>query len=73
MVAAEDSPVSGVKLEYLPPYSPDLNPIELSFSKIKAILKRHRVENGGRNPVLRACDEVTVRDIQGFYQHAGYL
>ncbi|KAF5337894.1 hypothetical protein D9611_014776 [Ephemerocybe angulata] len=31
----------GVRLEYLPPYSPDLNPIEEAFSKIKAFIRRH--------------------------------
>jgi len=33
---------SGVRVEYLPPYSPDLNPIEEAFSKIKHFLRRHQ-------------------------------
>jgi len=31
---------SGAKLLYLPPYSPELNPIELAFSKLKSLLRR---------------------------------
>src|SRR5277367_6586952 len=31
----------GVRVEYLPPYSPDLNPIEEAFSKINAFIRRH--------------------------------
>jgi hypothetical protein len=33
---------AGVRLEYLPPYSPDLNPIETSFSVLKSWIKRHQ-------------------------------
>ena len=33
---------SGIKLEYLPPYSPDFNPIEYSFSVIKKAMQRYR-------------------------------
>lgn len=31
----------GVELEYLPPYSPDLNPIEESFAELKAWMRKH--------------------------------
>jgi transposase len=33
---------AGVRVEYLPPYSPDLNPIEEAFSKIKSFIRRNR-------------------------------
>ena len=33
---------AGVRLEYLPPYSPDLNPIETSFAVLKAWIRRHQ-------------------------------
>ena len=33
----------GVKVLYLPPYSPDLNPIEMCFSKIKSILRKEKI------------------------------
>src|SRR5207237_1618964 len=35
---------AGYRLEYLPPYSPDFNPIERSFHDLKAYIKRHRQE-----------------------------
>lgn len=39
---AEMCEQAGVRLEYLPPYSPDLNPIETSFATLKAWIKRHQ-------------------------------
>jgi len=35
---------AGIKLAYLPPYSPDLNPIEEAFTELKAWCKRHHKE-----------------------------
>lgn len=35
---------SGMRIEFLPPYSPDMNPIELCFSGMKAWMKRHSTE-----------------------------
>jgi transposase len=40
---------TGASLLYLPPYSPDLNPIELFFAKLKAYLKAHKPDS---NPAL---------------------
>jgi transposase len=40
---------AGAKLLYLPPYSPDFNPIENAFAKLKALLRKRRSEP------LRAC------------------
>jgi transposase len=64
----------GCKLLFLPPYSPDLNPIEEAFSKVKRLLRRA----GARTcEVLletmgRALDAVTNRDARGFFEHRGY-
>lgn len=64
----------GCELHYLPPYSPDLNPIEQAFAKLKASLRRA----GARTfEVLveamgRALDEITNRDASGFFGHCGY-
>ena len=41
----------GCKLEYLPPYSPDFNPIEFSFSVIKKLLKSRYQPRGDETPV----------------------
>jgi transposase len=47
---------AGAKLFYLPPYSPDLNPIEQAFAKLKALLQKSNARNTSRsNPVLSIC------------------
>ena len=40
---------AGAELRFLPPYSPDFNPIEIAFSKLKAALKRRAVNSGGKH------------------------
>lgn len=74
--------ISGMKYVFLPPYSPDFNPIELAFSAIKAYVRRH----GG---IIRAamCERddfdvymllneavcsISQADAQGWYEHCGY-
>lgn len=62
------------ELVYLPPYSPDLNPIELAFSKIKQALRSLAARTvdelwSGMQGVL---DRVTPADAAGFFQHCGY-
>ena len=65
---------AGCRLCYLPSYSPDFNPIELAFSKIKAAMRReeartHEALVDALGPVL---DTVTPADVVGWYHHAGY-
>ncbi len=64
----------GCELIYLPPYSPDLNPIEEAFAKIKALLRR--VEARTREALIKAMgrvlDAVTASDARGFFEHRGY-
>jgi len=64
----------GCELLYLPPYSPDLNPIEEAFSKVKGLLRRARVRS--REALVeamgRGLDAVTMKDIRGFFKHCGY-
>lgn len=64
----------GCKLLYLPPYSPDLNPIEQAFAKLKASLRRARARTFGRliEAMGRALGEITDRDASGFFRHCGY-
>jgi transposase len=64
----------GCTLLYLPPYSPDLNPIEEAYSKVKQLL---RVIGSRTNEALveaigKALDMVSVQDAKGFYTHCGY-
>jgi transposase len=64
----------GARLEYLPPYSPDLNPIENMWSKIKENLRRDEPRTWRQ--LLRAAKvafaSVSATDCQGFFSHAGY-
>ena len=64
----------GCELLYLPPYSPDFNPIEQAFSKVKGILRR--AEARTRQSLIEAMgwalSAVTARDARGFFGHCGY-
>jgi transposase len=64
----------GCQLLYLPSYSPDYNPIEEAFSKIKEILRRACART--RETVLEALGEalsaISLHDARGFFEHAGY-
>ncbi len=59
---------------YLPPYSPDLNPIEKMWSKIKAILRSWKVRTPGALPdaIQRALDLVSVQDCQHWFAASYY-
>ena len=64
----------GCQLLYLPSYSPDLNPIEEAFSKMKGHLRK--VEARSREALLEALgaaiSAITHRDARGFFEHCGY-
>jgi transposase len=64
----------GCELFYLPSYSPDLNPIEEAFSKMKGLLRK--VEARSREVLLEALgaaiSAITHRDARGFFEHSGY-
>ena len=64
----------GSQLLYLPPYSPDLNPIEEAFSKIKGALRKAgaRTREGLIEALGAAISAVTAGDAQGFFKHGGY-
>jgi len=64
----------GCELLYLPPYSPDLNPIEEAFSKLKAAMRRAgaRTREALLEAMGLALDAVTARDARGFFEHRGY-
>lgn len=62
------------QLLYLPPYSPDLNPIEMVFSKIKQTLRTlaARTQDELWNAMQTVLDAVTPDDAQNCFRHAGY-
>src|SRR5215216_5134192 len=64
----------GCELLYLPPYSPDFNPIEEAFSKVKGFLRKAGAHT--REALVEALgaalDAVTIGDACGFFEHCGY-
>ena len=64
----------GCELLFLPPYSPDMNPIEEAFSKVKRLLRvigtRTKEELG--EAIGKALDAVGTWDAKGFFTHCGY-
>lgn len=64
----------GCELLYLPPYSPDLNPIEQAFAKLKALLRRAgaRTREALIGAMGQALEAVTASDARGFFEHRGY-
>jgi len=64
----------GCELLYLPPYSPDLDPIEQAFSKVKEFLRQAeaRIREALIGAMGRALDAVSTDDARGFFGHCGY-
>ncbi|KAJ3511381.1 hypothetical protein NMY22_g15667 [Coprinellus aureogranulatus] len=70
---------TGVRIKYLPPYSPDLNPIGEAFSKIKLFLRRHSEyylqsdDDGILYDMFEVAEIITPEDAKGYFKHAGYI
>jgi transposase len=64
----------GCELIYLPPYSPDFNPIEEAFAKLKALLRKAeaRSREGLIEAIGQALEALTARDTRNFFEHRGY-
>ena len=64
----------GAELLYLPPYSPDFNPIEMAFAKLRALLRKaaERSVNGLWNAIGQLIDLFTPSECRNFFQAAGY-
>ena len=65
---------AGARLVFLPPYSPDLNPIELIFAKVKQLLRSVacRTRDALWNAMQSVLDKVTSDDADNCYKHCGY-
>jgi transposase len=65
---------AGATLMFLPPYSPDLNPIELMFSKLKTLLRKaaERSVDALWNRIGELLDHFTPQECANFLRHAGY-
>jgi transposase len=66
---------AGLKLRYLPPYSPDFSPIEPAWSKIKTLLRSAaaRTRETLEAALLPALDAISRQDAAGFFTHCGYI
>jgi transposase len=66
--------MTGVKLRFLPPYSPDLNPIELAFAKLKKLLRdgAERTVDKLWHLCGRVLDESSPAECLNYIRHCGY-
>jgi transposase len=65
---------AGARLQYLPPYSPDLNPIEMAFAKLKAALRKAAARSIDAlvNAIAVALAAFTAQECLNFFAAAGY-
>lgn len=65
---------AGARLVYLPPYSPDLNPIEKAFSKLKAILRKTsaRTLDDLWTAIAKALDAFSAAECKNYFKACGY-
>jgi len=65
---------AGAELSYLPPYSPDFNPIENAFAKLKALLRKaaQRTLDGLWNAIGGLIKSVTPHECRNYFAAAGY-
>jgi transposase len=65
---------TGARIWSLPPYSPDLNPIEKMWSKVKAYLRKAKARDaeGLYAAIKRALVQVTQRDVTNWFASCGY-
>ena len=65
---------AGATLLYLPPYSPDFNPIEMAFSKLKAILRQAaaRTVDDLWDVIAQSLDDFTPSECRNYFAAAGY-
>lgn len=65
----------GARLEFLPPYSSDLNPIELCWAKVKTVLRKLKARTFDQlvDALGVAFASITPQDAQAWFAHCGYL
>jgi transposase len=65
---------AGAELRYLPPYSPDFNPIENAFAKLKALLRKasERTRDGLWSAIGRLIDLFSAQECKNYFKAAGY-
>lgn len=71
---AEAIETAGAELFYLPPYSPDLNPIEMIFAKLKSLIRKGawRTMDTLWDGIASTLNHITRQDCKNCFRHAGY-
>jgi transposase len=66
---------AGAELRYLPPYSPDFNPIEQAFAKLKTLLRRAEARTVETlwNAIGQLVDRITPQDCRNLFRNCGYV
>ncbi len=64
----------GAELRFLPPYSPDFNPIEMAFSKLKALIRKAAARSYDElwKAVGTVCDLFSDEECRNYFEAAGY-
>lgn len=60
---------AGARVEYTPPYSPDINPVEQCWSKVKTFLRKAKA---GTRELKEATLQITAADARAWFAHRGY-
>lgn len=65
---------AGARVLYLPPYSPDFNPIEMVFSKRKTLIRKSKIRSVKElwDKLGELCDCFSPEECQNYFRHAGY-
>ena len=74
VLAREAIEAAGAQLLFLPPYSPDFNPIENAFAKLKALLRKaaERTMDGLWDAIGRLIQLFTPQECANYFEAAGY-
>ena len=74
VMAVEAIESVGARVVYLPPYSPDLNPIEMIFSKVKQLFRalKPRTFSKIAEYARQILEQVTLEDLESVFLHCGY-
>jgi transposase len=74
-IARQAIEVQGARMEFLPPYSPDLNPIEKCWAKVKTVLRRLKARTFDEllEALNIAFQTITPEDARAWFAHCGYV
>jgi len=65
---------AGARVLFLPPYSPDFNPIEAAWAKLKTLVRKYAASSVDtlRQAIYRACRHISAADARGWFRYCGY-